>query len=324
MKVGFTTSIPVEVIYAAGHTPVDLNNIFINDSPEVLVQEAEFEGFPRNICAWIKGMYSTIIRNDIDLVVGVVQGDCSNTHSLMSILQDKKIPVIPFSYPFNRSYKELDYEISRIEKFFRVSRADVEEAKTRLDKIRRKLLKLDQLTYAENKVSGLENHQWLVSSTDFNGDPDSFEKDLDFFLSGAVARKSSKPLLRIGYIGVPHIYSNLYQFLTQKETDVVYNEVQRQFSMPYLRKNIVTQYLAFTYPYDIFQRIADISEEIGNREIDCVISYSQAFCHRQIDNLLLKKYLDKPVMVLEGDRPSCLDERTKIRLESFIEVVQFD
>ena len=28
-KIGLTTTVPVEVIFAAGDTPVDLNNIFI-------------------------------------------------------------------------------------------------------------------------------------------------------------------------------------------------------------------------------------------------------------------------------------------------------
>jgi len=30
-RVGFTTTIPVEIIFAAGKIPVDLNNVFITD-----------------------------------------------------------------------------------------------------------------------------------------------------------------------------------------------------------------------------------------------------------------------------------------------------
>ncbi|RLB69432.1 MAG: 2-hydroxyacyl-CoA dehydratase, partial [Deltaproteobacteria bacterium] len=32
MKIGITSTIPVEVVLAAGHTPCDLNNIFISAS----------------------------------------------------------------------------------------------------------------------------------------------------------------------------------------------------------------------------------------------------------------------------------------------------
>ena len=30
-RIGITTTVPVEIIIAAGHTPVDLNNLFITD-----------------------------------------------------------------------------------------------------------------------------------------------------------------------------------------------------------------------------------------------------------------------------------------------------
>jgi benzoyl-CoA reductase/2-hydroxyglutaryl-CoA dehydratase subunit BcrC/BadD/HgdB len=90
MKIGFTTSFPVEVIFAAGHIPVDLNNIFVTGNAAQFVEQAEFEGYPRNICSWIKGMFGVVLHSNIDAVIGVVEGDCSNTHSLMATLRDKK------------------------------------------------------------------------------------------------------------------------------------------------------------------------------------------------------------------------------------------
>ena len=55
--VGLTTTVPVEVILAAGLTPADLNNVFITgDDPAGLVVRAELEGYPRNVCGWIKGI----------------------------------------------------------------------------------------------------------------------------------------------------------------------------------------------------------------------------------------------------------------------------
>ena len=37
-RIGITTTVPSEVIFAAGHTPVDLNNIFIGDEILILMK----------------------------------------------------------------------------------------------------------------------------------------------------------------------------------------------------------------------------------------------------------------------------------------------
>jgi benzoyl-CoA reductase/2-hydroxyglutaryl-CoA dehydratase subunit BcrC/BadD/HgdB len=60
-KIGFTTSIPVEVLLAAGRVPVDLNNIFIaSPDSRAWVDQAEEAGYPRSTCGWIKGLYAPL------------------------------------------------------------------------------------------------------------------------------------------------------------------------------------------------------------------------------------------------------------------------
>ena len=60
-RVGFTTTIPVEVLLAGGRVPVDLNNVFIGaGNPAEYVRHAEADGFPRNSCGWIKGIYGIV------------------------------------------------------------------------------------------------------------------------------------------------------------------------------------------------------------------------------------------------------------------------
>ena len=323
MKIGFTTSFPVEVVFAAGHTPIDMNNIFVSGNATDFVEQAEFDGYPRNICSWIKGMYSVALTSGMDAVIGVVEGDCSNTHSLMSTLIDKNIDVISFSFPHNRNRKKLAAEIEKLEQYFNVDHAEILKIKVQLDKIRKKLIYLDELTFKENKVTGLENHLWLVNSSDFNGDPVDFDKRLDEFIQEAENRKPINADFKFGFLGVPPIITDFYDFLLEHKVNVVFNEIQRQFSMPFLENDIVDQYLHYTYPYTIFDRLKDIQKEIKRRKLDAVISYSQSFCHRQIDNILIKKYVDIPVLTIEGDQPGMLDARTKLRIESFLDMLKY-
>ncbi|MCK5540727.1 MAG: 2-hydroxyacyl-CoA dehydratase, partial [Deltaproteobacteria bacterium] len=80
MNIGITSTIPIEVVYAAGHTPCDLNNLFISaPDPDHFIQIAEDAGFPRTTCAWIKGIYGVMRDVDIDTIIIVSGGDCSNS-----------------------------------------------------------------------------------------------------------------------------------------------------------------------------------------------------------------------------------------------------
>ena len=318
--IAFTSSFPVEVIFAAGHIPVDLNNVFITNDSSAKVQNAELKGFPRTFCSWIKGNYTAALSTNPDLIIGIVEGDCSNSNSLLDIFTEDHFPVYRFSFPADKNYEDLDKEITRLEDYFGVSRKETLQAKQRLDKIRRKLIILDEWTWKERLVSGLENHYWLVNSSDFMGNPDRYESKLDAFLTKAKKRDPLPAKLRLAYLGVPPIYKNIYETIIELGGDVLFNEVQRQFSMPYLLPDIVSQYLAYTYPYSVFDRLQDIKRELERRQIEAVISYTQSFCHLQLDNLLLRKHIDLPFLTLEGDQPEDIDARTLLRLESFFEV----
>ena len=340
--IGFTTSFPVEVVFAAGHKPIDLNNIFVLNDPANLVKKAELSGFPRNICSWIKGMYAVIadartshptfmggagrphkcVPTNIDIVVGIVQGDCSNTHSLMDILKDEGKTILPFSYPFERNKAALEAEISGLEAYFGICREETINMKKKLDQIRRKLILLDELTWKTNQISSFENHIWLVTSSDFNGDFNKFSDELEKFLIEAQNRKPFAGDIRLGFVGVPPILDDIYSFVESCDARVVFNEVQRQFSMFYIEEDIVEQYRRFTYPYSIFERIKDIKEAIQTRNIDGILCYTQSFCHRQLDIISLKKHIDLPVLQIEGDQPGKIDERTKLRIESFLEMIR--
>ena len=322
-RVGFTTTIPLEVLIAAGRQPVDLNNVFITGGKcREMVEEAEMAGFPRNVCGWIKGIYAAIRESRIDEVVAVTEGDCSYTKALMEVISLEGMEVFPFAYPHDREAASLRLEIEKLMRHFAVEWEEVNRAKERLDRVRRKIKEIDRLTWQEGSVSGQENHYFQVSSSDLNGDPDCFEAEVDAFLNEAAGRMPGREMIRLAYIGVPPIIADLYPFLEAHGARVVFNETQRQFAMPFAIDDLVEQYRAYTYPYDIFHRLADILTETGRRRVDGVIHYVQSFCFRQIEDLILRKRLNLPILTLEADKPGPLDARTKIRIEGFLEMLK--
>jgi benzoyl-CoA reductase/2-hydroxyglutaryl-CoA dehydratase subunit BcrC/BadD/HgdB len=323
--IGITSTIPVEVIYAAGLTPVDINNIFIGaDEPDLLVTRSESAGFPGNICAWIKGIYSTALEHGIRRIIAVTGGDCSNTLALSEIMDIKGLEVIPFDYPLTCSRAHVEQKIDDFRKALGTSWADIKREKERLDRIRRKLKEIDHLTFVENVVTGYENHLFLVSASDFRSDPDSFEKEIDAFLDEAKGRRALKADIRLGVLGVPPIFSDFYQFIESLGTRVVFNEVQRQFSMPYDTDDIAEQYTLYTYPYGSGPRIRDIEEAIAERKLDGLIHYTQTFCFRQLYDMIFRERLKLPILTIEGDRPGAIDRRTALRIEAFVEMIRGD
>lgn len=322
--VGVTTTVPVEVLFAAGRVPVDLNNLFITDeNPQALVDEAELAGYPRNICAWIKGIYGTVLKHrNIRTIVAVTQGDCSNTHALMETLQLEGLEVVPFAFPFDRDYDLLRLQIDKMINYFQTSWNQVQETKARLDRVRAKVWELDRLTWEENRAGGWENHLYQVNCSDFNGNPEDYAKKLEDVIKEMNSARPREGELRLGYIGVPPIVGELYQYLEERGARVVYNETQRQFAMPFDTGNLVEQYRLYTYPYGIFYRLEDIDREAKRRRLDGIIHYAQSFCFRQIEDLIIRKKLSLPVLTMEGDKPSRLDARTKMRLDVFLDMLR--
>jgi benzoyl-CoA reductase/2-hydroxyglutaryl-CoA dehydratase subunit BcrC/BadD/HgdB len=322
-RIGLTTTIPMEIIFAAGKVPVDLNNIFItNHRREAFLAKAEALGFPRTTCGWIKGIYGITLEQGIKEVVAVTQGDCSNTHALMEVLQTAGVHIFPFAYPYDQDRYLLALQIERMMKHFGATPEAVQGAKEQLDRVRGKVQEIDCLTWQEGVVTGSENHLFLVSTSDMNGDWRSFEREVDRFLGEARARRPQADGVRLGYVGVPPIFTDLYESLEELGARVVFNELQRQFSMPFATNDIVEQYLRYTYPYSFFMRLQDIKEEIRRREIVGLIHYVQSFCFRQVQDIILRQEIKLPILTIEGDRPAPLDARTRLRLEGFVEMLR--
>ncbi|HHS49519.1 MAG TPA: 2-hydroxyacyl-CoA dehydratase [candidate division Zixibacteria bacterium] len=322
-RVGITTTIPQEVIWAAGKIPVDLNNLFLaSDENDEFLARAYRDGYPRTICAWIAGIYGAVLeRDDIDTVVFVSQGDCSNTHALAETLEDRGIRVIPFAFPYDGNRHLLHAEILNLARIFEVPWNKVEEWFFRLDEPRRLVRRIDEMAHIENKITSIENHLWHVSTSDFNGNINEFSHECRGLIREAELRPPIIDRLRLGYIGVPPIFPEIFTFLDDLGARVVFTEVQRQFSIPFIEDDILTAYAQYTYPTSVFRRIADIYDKIKARKLDGIIHYTQSFCFRQIEDLLFKKYLPVPVLTIEGESQFELDERTRVRIEAFVEML---
>ena len=323
-KIGLTTTVPVEVLIAAGYTPVDLNNVFITSKDYLkYIDIAEKDGFPKSLCTWIKGIYGACLANGIKEIIGVVEGDCSNTKALIEVLTLKGIKVYPFSFPHSHKLDDVEHEINKFMNIFNVTIEEVEVVRKRLNEIRSLAKTIDELTYIHNKVSGFENHLYQVSLSDFNGDIDAFEIELKKVICETKNKKPVIRKLRLGYIGVPPMTPDIYEFVEKFNANFVYNEVQREFAFPRADKslNIFQQYYDYTYPYNTDFRIKELQKQIDERKLDGIIHYTQAFCYRAVENIILKEKLDIPILNIEGDKLNILDARTKLRLEAFLDML---
>lgn len=321
--IGITTTVPVEIILAGKALPRDLNNLFITrPDREEMISRAESFGFPHNLCSWIKGVFQAAVESGIREVVGVTRGDCSSTEKLLEVYATVGIKQIPFAFPAGRGRQELKKEMERFARHFCVSLSQAEKVRQGLSGVRKKLAALDRMTWETGQVSGGENHLWLVSASDFNQDPGNYEKELNLFLAEASGREAMPQKIRLAYLGVPPVYEDLYQSLERLGARVVYNEVQREFAMVKPAKDLVDQYLNYTYPYDIFFRGREIKKQLKKRNVHGIIHYAQTFCHRQIEGIVLRKIFDLPLLSIEGDCPGPIDQRLRTRLEAFLEMLR--
>ncbi len=340
--VGITTTVPVEVLLSAGCRPVDLNNLFVSDpDPPGLLERALEEGFPQNSCAWLKGIFGAVMKGGgPSRILGVVRGDCSGTELLLEAFASRGLDVIPFTYPYPPSRHDMKREILRLCDRLGTTLDGAELWRSRLAPTRELLASLDSECWSGNRVSGAEAHLWLVSSSDFNGNPEEFTGNLVAFLEEAGARepldaRAGLPYareVRLGYVGVPPVSPGVFDLVESLGARFVFHEVQRQFAMPpdaapdesggfHPAGDLVEQYLHYTYPYTVLRRARDINLQARLRGLDGLVHYVQSFCHRNLEDVLFRKLIELPMLTLECDCPGEPGAAGRARLENFIQVL---
>lgn len=329
--IGITTTVPSEVVFAAGCYPVDLNNTFVgHEDSQRFIEVAHRHGFPQGSCAWLKGIFGAVVSGEGPRrVIGVLRGDCSGTAVLLEALEARGVEVIPFSYPFPPSVEEMRREIANLCDRLGTDPGEAEEWRLRLQSARRALLELDSLYWRDNKVTGLEAYTWLVSSSDFGGDPVAFEEKLREFIGVARERAPRdgrdglgfRREVRLGYVGVPPVVPDIFGLAEAEGARFVFLEVPRQFSMPTPAGSLAEQYVSYTYPYSLEGRATDVNRESERRGLDGVVHYVQSFCHRNLEDVIFARRLDRPLLTIECDCPGELGATAKSRLENFIQVL---
>ena len=131
----------------------------------------------------------------------------------METLQLAGLKVVPFAYPFDRDPDMLRLQMEKMMSHFGVSWSQANEQKKRLDAVRSKIWEIDRLTWQENLVGGWDNHIFQLSSSDFNGEPEKFAAEAELFIEKAKEQPPREGELRLGYIGVPPIVGEIYDFL---------------------------------------------------------------------------------------------------------------
>lgn len=320
--VGITTTVPIEVIYAAGLIPVDLNNLFVTcEEPLELAELAERAGFPRTCCCWTKGIYGAVRRFGVSTVMGVTRGDCSNAEALLEVLVHEGTRCLTFDYPQRQDPAKMGAAIEELARTLGCEMAEAERWRERLAPARALAAEIDRLSWQEAKVAGRESHLWLVSASDFCADSERYRTEAHRFVSAARARGPIEHHLRLGVCGIPPIVPELYEFVESLGALVVYNETQRQFAMLEPAESLAGQYSRYTYPYGVFARIEDIRAECERRRLDGLIHYVQSFCHRRIEHRIVRESIPIPVLAFEADTPGPLPAQLKTRLEAFVQML---
>lgn len=330
-RVGITTTIPVEVVLAADLQPVDLNNLFVSHPDrDGLVEIAEQEGFPQGSCAWLKGIFGAVASGEGPRrVAGVVRGDCSGTDVLLEALEQRGVEVIRFAYPSPPERGNMERELLGLCEALNTTLEEAEVFRERILPVRALLAEADRQCWEENILTGEEAHRWLVSSSDFGGDPWEFHDSLAAFLRSARGRKpldtrGGMPFareVRLGYMGVPPMEPGLFPLVESAGARFVFHEVQRQYSMPERAGDLAGQYLAYSYPYSLSGRALDINAQSSLRRLDGIVHYVQSFCHRNMEDVIFSRLLHLPLLTIECDCPGGLGAAALARLESFVQVL---
>jgi len=306
-KIGITALVPPELIFACDCSPLDVNN-FIPESRK----------YPRNkLCAWTAIWKEMLIQKEIRIesLIVVAGGDCHN-----ALVDGQKVAMSGtrthfFFYPFDGDAEYLESQLWRLSDFLGdIKNPDKFKEITNLKKLGQDM---DKKRY-NGKINPGEAFRILISSSDLQSDPDKFRKAISSIRENNIELNS-----RVALIGVPPIYHDFHDVAQSLDLAIVFDELPYEF----IRhggnniREIARDYCNYTFARPLEFRINFLQKELEKRNIDGVIHYTQFACHHMLEDEVIRKELDYPVLTIQGDLPGKTPEQIKLRLEAFREAL---
>jgi benzoyl-CoA reductase/2-hydroxyglutaryl-CoA dehydratase subunit BcrC/BadD/HgdB len=306
---GLTALVPPELVYACGHTPLDLNN-FVPVSNRV----------PKNkLCAWTAIWREMLLKEkiDIDSLVVVAGGDCHN-----ALVDGQKVERYAgldthyFFYPFSGDEFELLKHLNQLVEFLGGVK-DEGKMKT-VSEIKEVGLQLDMMR-SKMAVRSSDAFGYLVAGSDLGQDPQRYKDNINELLRQKY--EPNRDFKRIALIGVPPIYPDFHTVCEELGLFVVYDELPFEF----LRlggsdiKELAMSYSDYSFARPLDHRLKVIKKELDSRQVEGVVHYTQYACHHCLEDDMFRGEIDLPILTIQGDLPRCVDEQLKLRLEAFYE-----
>ncbi|UCH78075.1 MAG: 2-hydroxyacyl-CoA dehydratase, partial [Candidatus Coatesbacteria bacterium] len=267
-------------------------------------------------------IYDTARAAGLRRLLVVTGGDCSNAAALGEVWEAEGFDVITFSFPPRPDAAAVAEAVAELAQAVGTTAEAAEAVYRRFAPTRALLAELDELTWREGRVTGRENFDWLLRACDFAPGVETFEAEARTFREEALARPPREAGVRLGLAGVPSINGDLLEYLEELGAAVVYNELPRQFALLGGGDDLAGAYAAYTYPYGVGLRLADLRAEAERRNLHGLVHYVQSFCYRGIHDILLRRELELPILTVEGERPGPLSAQQRLRLETFVDVAR--
>ncbi len=307
-KIGITALVPPELIYGCGGVSFDVNNAI----PESKI-------YPRTkLCAWTAIWKEMLINRQpkIDSLIVVAGGDCHNALVDGQKVAMSGIPAHFFFYPFDGDPEYLESQLLEVSEFL----GDIKYA----DKFKeiRKLKELGQdidKKRSLGKISPCEAFRILISSSDLMGNPDKWRRAI------SSARENNININnRVAMIGVPPIYHDFHDSAQSLGLQIIFDELPYEF----IRhagtdiKKIARDYCNYTFARPLYFRLDFLQKELEKRKVDGIIHYTQFACHHTLEDEIMRRELDYPILTIQGDLPGKTPSQIKLRLEAFREMLE--
>jgi len=306
--VGITALVPPELIFACKKRPCDINN----SVPKSGLRPAS------KLCAWTAVWRDMILARqlEIDGLVVVAGGDCHNALVDGQKVEDSGIPTHYFFYPFEEDFIYLRDQFEELASFL----GGIQDPSMfgTIAALKRKLLDIDRKRI-EGEIPAQKAFDIMVSASDFKGDLNKYKEMVD-----AVREEHVDYNSRIALLGVPPIHYDFHRILKLLGLHVAYDELPYEFSRLTGRniEGLARNYLNYTFARKLSFRLDFLKEELRKRKVDGVIHYTQFACHHLLEDEMLKKKLDYPWLVIQGDMPHRTPSQVRTRLEAFAEMLE--